>query len=121
MIYVHHIHYMYYEYMTVIAGIERFAFKGVASNLVTYLTDVIKMSNSSAAKMVNSWCGFTSIMPLLVAPFSEAFCHKYSTIMLSSFLYVTVSYTPIPKTFFSYLSNFQNINDGIHGSLLANS
>ncbi|KAK4281061.1 hypothetical protein QN277_012600 [Acacia crassicarpa] len=75
--------------LIVIAGIERFAFKGVASNLVTYLTDVIKMSNSSAAKMVNSWCGFTSIMPLLVAPFSEAYCHKYSTIMLSSFLYVT--------------------------------
>ncbi|XP_028762323.1 protein NRT1/ PTR FAMILY 5.8 [Neltuma alba] len=75
--------------LIVIAGIERFAFKGVASNLVTYLTDVVKMSNSSAAKMVNSWCGFTSIMPLLVAPISDAYCHKYSTIMLSSFLYVT--------------------------------
>ncbi|KAI4347655.1 hypothetical protein L6164_008447, partial [Bauhinia variegata] len=71
-----------------IAGIERFAFKGVASNLVTYLTDVVKLSNSSAAKMVNSWCGFTSIMPLLVAPLADAYCHKYSTIMVSSFLYV---------------------------------
>ncbi|XP_054789481.1 protein NRT1/ PTR FAMILY 5.8-like [Prosopis cineraria] len=75
--------------LIVIAGIERFAFKGVASNLVTYLTDVVKMSNSSAAKMVNSWCGFTSIMPLFVAPISDAYFHKYSTIMLSSFLYVT--------------------------------
>ncbi|QCD94969.1 protein NRT1/ PTR FAMILY 5.8 [Vigna unguiculata] len=70
-----------------IAGIERFAFKGVASNLVTYLTDVVKLSNSSAAKMVNSWVGFTSIMPLLVAPIADAYCHKYSTIMVSSFLY----------------------------------
>ncbi|CAL0298987.1 unnamed protein product [Lupinus luteus] len=70
-----------------IAGIERFAFKGVSSNLVTYLTDVVNLSNSSAAKMVNSWVGFTSIMPLLVAPIADAYCHKYSTIMTSSFLY----------------------------------
>lgn len=71
-----------------IAGIERFAFKGVASNLVTYLTDVVNLSNSSAAKMVNSWVGFTSIMPLLVAPIADAYWDKYSTIMSSSFLYV---------------------------------
>ncbi|XP_061365630.1 protein NRT1/ PTR FAMILY 5.8 [Gastrolobium bilobum] len=71
-----------------IAGIERFAFKGVASNLVTYLTDVVNLSNSSAAKMVNSWVGFTSIMPLLVAPIADAYWHKYSTIMVTSFLYV---------------------------------
>ncbi|KAE9620067.1 hypothetical protein Lal_00040282 [Lupinus albus] len=70
-----------------IAGIERFAFKGVSSNLVTYLTDVVNLSNSSAAKMVNNWVGFTSIMPLLVAPIADAYCHKYSTIMASSFLY----------------------------------
>lgn len=74
--------------LIVIAGIERFAFKGVASNLVTYLTDVVDLSNSSAAKMVNSWVGFTSIMPLLVAPIADAYWAKYSTIMSSSFLYV---------------------------------
>ncbi|KAK7266224.1 hypothetical protein RIF29_18866 [Crotalaria pallida] len=70
-----------------IAGIERFAFKGVSSNLVIYLTDVVNLSNSSAAKMVNSWVGFTSIMPLLVAPIADTYWHKYSTIMASSFLY----------------------------------
>ncbi|KAF7819641.1 Protein NRT1/ PTR FAMILY 5.8 [Senna tora] len=46
------------------------------------------MSNSSAAKMVNSWCGFTSIMPLFVAPFADAYSHNYSTIMASSFIYL---------------------------------
>ncbi|XVF60408.1 hypothetical protein PTKIN_Ptkin08bG0043500 [Pterospermum kingtungense] len=74
--------------LIVIAGMERFAFKGVASNLVTYLTEVVKMSNSSAAKTVNSWCGFTSIMPLLVAPLADSFWDRYSTILTSSFLYV---------------------------------
>ncbi|XVF14169.1 hypothetical protein REPUB_Repub09cG0034100 [Reevesia pubescens] len=74
--------------LIVIAGMERFAFKGVASNMVTYLTDVVKMSNSSAAKTVNSWCGFTSMLPLLVAPLADSFWDRYSTILTSSFLYV---------------------------------
>jgi peptide/histidine transporter 3/4 len=74
----------------VIAGMERFAFKGVASNLVTYLTDVVKMSNSAAAKTVNNWCGFTSMLPLLVASLADSW-DRYSTILTSSFIYVVVS------------------------------
>lgn len=74
-----------------IAGLERFAFKGVASNLVTYLTDVMKMSNSSAARTVNSWCGFTSMLPLLVAPFVDSYWDRYSTILTSSSIYALVS------------------------------
>ncbi|XP_035550441.1 protein NRT1/ PTR FAMILY 5.9-like [Juglans regia] len=74
--------------LIVISGMERFAFKGVASNLVTYLTDVVKMSNSSAAKAVNSWCGFTSMLPLLVAPLADSYWDRYPTILVSSFLYV---------------------------------
>ncbi|XP_074287467.1 protein NRT1/ PTR FAMILY 5.9-like [Silene latifolia] len=74
--------------LIVIAGMERFAFKGVASNLVVYLTDVINMSNSTAAKSVNTWCGFTSIMPLLVAPLADSLRDHYSTILTSSFIYI---------------------------------
>eukprot|EP00258_Populus_trichocarpa_P028127 XP_024444146.1 protein NRT1/ PTR FAMILY 5.8 isoform X1 [Populus trichocarpa] len=73
--------------LIVIAGMERFAFKGVASNLVTYLTDVVKMSNSAAAKNVNNWCGFTSMLPLLVASLADSW-DRYSTILTSSFIYV---------------------------------
>ncbi|CAN6574887.1 unnamed protein product [Malus baccata var. baccata] len=74
--------------LIVIAGLERFAYKGVASNLVTYLTDVVKISNSAAAKTVNSWCGFTSMLPLLVAPLVDSYWDRYPTILVSSFLYV---------------------------------
>ncbi|KAF2308629.1 hypothetical protein GH714_011523 [Hevea brasiliensis] len=85
--------------LIVIAGIERFAFKGVASNLVTYLTDVVKMSNSAAAKTVNNWCGFTSMLPLLVASLADSCWDKYPTILASSFIYVVVSQScPIFKT-----------------------
>nr|GMC73463.1 protein NRT1/ PTR FAMILY 5.8-like [Ipomoea batatas] len=67
---------------------ERFTFKGVAANLVTYLTDVAKMSNSSAAKLVNNWCGFTSMVPLLVAPLADSYLDSYSTILGSAFFYI---------------------------------
>ncbi|XP_047311111.1 protein NRT1/ PTR FAMILY 5.8-like [Impatiens glandulifera] len=74
--------------LIVIAGMERFAFKGVAANLVTYLTEVMKMKNSSAAKMVNNWCGFTSMLPLVVASLADSYWDKYTTILVSSFLYL---------------------------------
>ncbi|KAM1130290.1 hypothetical protein ACFX19_045652 [Malus domestica] len=46
------------------------------------------MSNSAAAKTVNSWCGFTSMLPLLVAPLVDSYWDRYPTILVSSFLYV---------------------------------
>ncbi|KAI3793963.1 hypothetical protein L1987_36587 [Smallanthus sonchifolius] len=74
--------------LIVIAGIERFVFKGVGSNLVIYLTEVMQMSSSSAAQTVNSWTGFTSMVPLLVAPLIDSYWNRYSTILASSFIYL---------------------------------
>ncbi|CAH8334465.1 unnamed protein product [Eruca vesicaria subsp. sativa] len=73
--------------LIVIAGMERYAFKGVASNLVTYLTDVVKMSNSRAAKTVNTWAGFTSMLPLFSAPLADAYWDRFFTILASSSVY----------------------------------
>ncbi|KAK4845902.1 hypothetical protein QYF36_010431 [Acer negundo] len=93
--------------LIVIAGKERFAFKGVASNLVTYLTDVVKMSNSSAAKTVNSWNGFTSIMPLLLATLADTYWDRYSTIISFSFIYV-MGLGALTSTAFSWTSSSTN-------------
>ncbi|XP_023641069.1 protein NRT1/ PTR FAMILY 5.9 [Capsella rubella] len=73
--------------LIVIAGMERYAFKGVASNLVTYLTDVVKMSNSRAAKTVNTWAGFTSMLPLFSASLADAYWDRFFTILASSSVY----------------------------------
>ncbi|KAL4581662.1 hypothetical protein LXL04_006188 [Taraxacum kok-saghyz] len=73
--------------LIVVAGMERFVFKGLACNLVTYLTDVMKMSNSSAATTVSVWSGFTSMLPLVVAPLVDSYWDHYSTILASSFVY----------------------------------
>ncbi|KAI3890714.1 hypothetical protein MKW92_049015 [Papaver armeniacum] len=72
----------------VVAGVERFAFKGVASNLVTYLTEVLKMSNSTAARTVNSWAGISFLLPLFGAFLADSCLDRYSTILSSSIVYV---------------------------------
>ncbi|XP_004953900.2 LOW QUALITY PROTEIN: protein NRT1/ PTR FAMILY 5.9-like [Setaria italica] len=66
----------------VVASVERFVYKGVASNLVTYLTDVVK--SSSAAKSVNTWNGVTSMLPLASAILADSFWDRYSTISCKS-------------------------------------
>ncbi|KAL6520319.1 hypothetical protein OROMI_032499 [Orobanche minor] len=73
--------------LIIISGMERFAFKGVASNMVTYLTDVMKMSDSSAAKFVNGWVGCTFMLPLIVATLADSYWDRYTTILASSVLY----------------------------------
>uniref|UniRef100_A0A0E0L9U6 Major facilitator superfamily (MFS) profile domain-containing protein n=1 Tax=Oryza punctata TaxID=4537 RepID=A0A0E0L9U6_ORYPU len=72
----------------VVASVERFAYKGVASNLLTYLTDVVEMSTSAAAKSVSTWSGVTSMLPLLTAVLADSYWDRYSTITASSLLYV---------------------------------
>ncbi|KAF0903213.1 hypothetical protein E2562_025781 [Oryza meyeriana var. granulata] len=67
---------------------NRFAYKGVASNLVTYLTDVVEMSTSAAAKSVSTWSGVTSMLPLVSAVLADSYWDRYSTITASSLLYV---------------------------------
>ncbi|KAJ3700637.1 hypothetical protein LUZ61_004342 [Rhynchospora tenuis] len=72
----------------VVASVERFAYKGVSSNLVTYLTEVVDMSASSAAKSVGTWSGVNFMLPLLSAVLTDSFWDRYSTILASSLLYV---------------------------------
>ncbi|KAJ6810976.1 protein NRT1/ PTR FAMILY 5.8-like [Iris pallida] len=72
----------------VVAGVERFAYKGVASNLVTFLTNEAKMSTSSAAKSVSAWSGLTSMLPLITAVLADSYWDRYSTIAASSLVYI---------------------------------
>ncbi|KAF8670605.1 hypothetical protein HU200_050632 [Digitaria exilis] len=70
------------------AGLERFANKGVGSNLVTYLTDVVGMSTAAAAKSVITWNGVSFMLPLASAILADSYWDRYSTIAISSLLYV---------------------------------
>ncbi|KAL6861735.1 hypothetical protein ACP4OV_017435 [Aristida adscensionis] len=72
----------------VVAGVERFANKGMSSNLVTYLTGVVGMSTSAAAKCISAWSGVCFMLPLLTAVLADSYWDRYSAIAASSFFYV---------------------------------
>ncbi|PIN23580.1 H+/oligopeptide symporter [Handroanthus impetiginosus] len=60
---------------------------GMSRHKQNTLPNIMKMSNSSAAKYVNSWVGFTWMLPLIVATLADSYWDRYSTILASSVLY----------------------------------
>ncbi|CAO2141875.1 unnamed protein product [Urochloa humidicola] len=73
------------------ASVERLAYKGVGSNLVSYLTGVVGMSTAAAAESVITWNGVGFMLPLVSAILADTYWDRYSTIAAASLLYVLVS------------------------------
>ncbi|KAK6931667.1 Proton-dependent oligopeptide transporter family [Dillenia turbinata] len=66
---------------------ERLAYYGIATNLVTYLTQKMHEGNVSAARNVTTWQGTCYLTPLVGAILADAYWGRYWTIATFSTIY----------------------------------
>ncbi|KAJ6805410.1 protein NRT1/ PTR FAMILY 8.3-like [Iris pallida] len=66
---------------------ERLAYYGIATNLVTYLTNKLHQGNASAASNVTAWQGTCYLTPLIGAVLADAYWGRYWTIAVFSTIY----------------------------------
>ncbi|KAI4306761.1 hypothetical protein L6164_030010 [Bauhinia variegata] len=67
---------------------ERVTFFGLATNLISYLTQVIHQDLKTAVKNVNYWTGTTTIMPLIGGFLADAYTGRFLMVLLSSLVYL---------------------------------
>lgn len=69
---------------------ERLAYYGIATNLVSYLTNKLHEGNVSAARNVTTWQGTCYLTPLIGAVLADAYWGRYWTIAAFSTIYFIV-------------------------------
>ncbi|KAL8161086.1 hypothetical protein V2J09_012575 [Rumex salicifolius] len=67
---------------------ERLSYFGIATNLISYLTGVMRQDLGTAAKNVNYWAGVTTVTPLIGGFLADAYVGRFPMVLGSSFLYL---------------------------------
>ncbi|KAG6580511.1 Protein NRT1/ PTR FAMILY 5.7, partial [Cucurbita argyrosperma subsp. sororia] len=67
---------------------ERLSYFGIATSLIVYLTKAMHEDLKTAARNVNYWTGVTTLMPLFGGFLADAYLGRYSTVILSTVIYL---------------------------------
>ncbi|KAG5243034.1 protein NRT1/ PTR FAMILY [Salix suchowensis] len=67
---------------------ERLSYFGIATSLIIYLSKVMHQDLKTAAKSVNYWAGVTTLMPLFGGFLADAFLGRFTTVFVSSVIYL---------------------------------
>lgn len=67
---------------------ERMSFFGIQANLMTYMTRALHQDLKTAAENVNYWAGVTKMLPLIGAFIADSYLGRYSTVLISSTIYI---------------------------------
>ncbi|XP_062166878.1 protein NRT1/ PTR FAMILY 5.6-like [Alnus glutinosa] len=67
---------------------ERLSYFGIATSLILYLSKVIHQDLKTAARNVNYWSGVTTLMPLLGGFMADAYLGRFSTVLISTIIYL---------------------------------
>lgn len=83
--------------IAVVEVAERFAYYGLAGNLIMYLTSHLGETMAVAAQNVNVWVGVSAIFPLVGAFVADSYLGRLRTIIISSLIYLMVRGLDIKK------------------------
>ncbi|XP_027089742.2 protein NRT1/ PTR FAMILY 5.10-like [Coffea arabica] len=98
------------SFILVSGSLERFAYFGIESNLISYLTGPLGESIATAAANVNTWIGVASLVPVFGSFFADSFLARYQAIILASVIYILglglLTLSTVPTSLIS-VSTFQ--------------
>ncbi|MCL7042771.1 hypothetical protein MKW94_018148 [Papaver nudicaule] len=77
------------SFIVVYEVLERFAYYGISSNLILYLTKKLHQGTVTSANNVTNWAGTVWFTPIIGAYVADAHLGRYWTFLIASLIHVT--------------------------------